>query len=146
MGGEAGRSQLHSQASRFTGMWGEDRTQLSLIQSHATSGGHLEEGGGSGDSFLENVLLVLGLLGWGERVLQRGRRKAQREGKCGGGCAGLLGNVREDPEPGAHPPPERLVWGCVTGAARPYGPSPLLVVSARALSLAAGVLCGRPWG
>lgn len=38
-------------------MWGTNRTQLCLLQSHETSGGHPEEGGGGRGSSLENVML-----------------------------------------------------------------------------------------
>lgn len=88
---------------------GRGRDQLSLIWSHAAGGGHLEEGGGSGDSFLENVLLAWGHLGGGEQVPQRSGRKGQREGTRGGGSAGLVGDaMRIRRTRGARVPPG---WG-----------------------------------
>lgn len=85
-------------------MCGMDRNQLSLLQSHGTSGGHSEEGGGSRGSFLGNVMLEVGLLGWGELVLQRRGRKAKHEQKYRGGVCRFLRECQGGS--GAWSPPE----------------------------------------
>lgn len=55
----------------------------------------LRGGWGSTDSLLENVMLDLGPSGWGDLVRQRGGRKEQQEGRCGGGRGRLLRECRE---------------------------------------------------